>query len=214
MDKFNNVNFKNKNTVYIDDSVQIGNNVTIYENNRIEGNTVIGDNCIIYQNNFIKDSQIGKSNEITNSYIEESAIEDNVKIGPFSRVRPNSVIGSNSKIGNFVEIKNSKLASGVKASHLAYIGDAEVGENCNIGCGVIFVNYNGQTKDKIVVGDNCFIGSNCNLVAPLSIGDNCYICAGTTVTENVESDDFVIGRVRQEVKRAGAKKYFKKMENK
>lgn len=214
MDKFVNVNFINKNTVYIGENVKIGNNVTIYENNRIEGNTVIGDNCIIFQNNFIKNSQIGTDTEITNSYIEDSVINNYVHIGPFSRIRPNSIIGDNCKIGNFVEVKNSILANGVKASHLAYIGDAEVGENCNIGCGVIFVNYNGKAKNKIIIGNGCFIGSNCNLIAPLNIGDRSYICAGTTVTESVEADDFVIGRTRQEVKPLGAKKYFKNMENK
>lgn len=214
MENFDNVKFVNKSTVYIADSVIIGKNVTIYENNRIEGNTIIGDNCVIFQNNYIKNAKIGENVEITNSYIEDSVIENSAHIGPFSRIRPNSVIGKNCKIGNFVEVKNSKLAEGVKASHLTYIGDAEVGANCNIGCGVIFVNYNGQTKNRIIIGNGCFIGSNCNLIAPVNIGDKAYICAGTTVTENINADDFVIGRLRQEVKPEGAKKYFKNLENK
>lgn len=214
MEKFENVKFVNKNTVYIDDSVTIGKNVTIYENNRIEGNTIIGDNCVIFQNNYINNAKIGESVEITNSYIEDSIIESNAHIGPFSRIRPNSIIGKNCKIGNFVEVKNSKLAEGVKASHLTYIGDAEIGVNCNIGCGVIFVNYNGQTKNRIIIGNNCFIGSNCNLIAPVNISDRAYICAGTTVTENVNEDDFVIGRLHQEVKPGGAKKYIKNLESK
>ena len=97
-------------------------------------------------------------------------------------------------------------------SHLAYVGDADVGKNCNIGCGVIFVNYNGKTKNRSLVGDNCFIGSNCNVIAPVNIASDSYICAGTTITDDVNCGDFVIGRVRQEVKEGRAYKYLKDKE--
>ena len=107
------------------------------------------------------------------------------------------------------EIKNAVIGKGSKVNHLAYVGDAEIGENCNIGCGAIFVNYNGKIKQKSIVKDNCFIGSNCNIIAPVVIEDNSYICAGTTVTKDVKNGDFVIGRVRQEVKENLAKKYLK-----
>ena len=115
-------------------------------------------------------------------------------------------------IGNFVEIKNSTLGEGTKACHLAYVGDADIGKNVNIGCGAIFVNYNGRTKSRSKVGDNCFIGSNANVIAPVEIEDNSYVCAGTTVTEKVNSDDFVIGRVRQEVKKNRAHDYLKNLD--
>ena len=96
-----------------------------------------------------------------------------------------------------------------KASHLAYIGDAEIGKNCNIGCGVVFVNYNGKIKQKTKVGDNCFIGCNCNLVAPIEVADNSYICAGSTLTKNTKSYDFVIARSKETIKPNYAKKYLK-----
>ena len=113
------------------------------------------------------------------------------------------------KVGNFVEIKNATIGNGSKVSHLAYVGDAKIGKNCNIGCGAIFVNYNGKIKQVSVVGDDCFIGSNCNVIAPVKIEDKSYICAGTTITEDVNSGDFVIGRVRQVVKENRAKDYLK-----
>lgn len=131
-------------------------------------------------------------------------------IGPFAHLRTGSKIGDNVRVGNFCEIKNSEIGSNSKISHLAYVGDAVVGKNCNIGCGVIFVNYNGKIKQKTFVGDNVFVGSNVNLIAPLNIGNSAYICAGTTVDKSVEANDFVIGRVRQEVKKGKSSKYISK----
>ena len=205
------VNLKiiSKKTTFIGSTVKIGKNVIIYENNRIEGNTVIGDNTILLPNNYIKDMKIGNNCTIHSSVLENSIVESNVSIGPFARLRPNAHISDSAKIGNFVEIKNATVGKGSKVSHLAYVGDAEIGEDCNIGCGAIFVNYNGRAKNRTKVGNNCFIGSNCNIIAPVKIEDNSYICAGTTVTENVKEDDFVIGRVRQEVKENRAHVYLK-----
>lgn len=198
-----------KRTVYIDKTVKIGNNVVIYENNRIEGNTEIGDNVIIYPNCYIKDCKIGEGSTINYSYAESSVVEKNCTVGPYSRLRPNAHILDGAKIGNFVEIKNATVGEGTKVSHLAYVGDADLGKDCNIGCGAIFVNYNGKSKSRTKVGDNCFIGSNCNIIAPVEIKSNAYICAGTTITENVYDDDFVIGRVRQEIKQNRAHNYLK-----
>ncbi|MEG1582241.1 MAG: DapH/DapD/GlmU-related protein [Clostridia bacterium] len=205
-----NIKLINKRSIFIDKSVVVGNNVTIYENNRIEGNTIIQDNCIILPGNHIINCEIDSNCKIEQSNIEGAKIGSDTHIGPFSRIRPDSIIGKNVKIGNFVEIKNSIIGDGSKASHLAYVGDAEISKNCNIGCGAIFINYNGKSKNKIKVGDNSFIGSNCNLIAPLNIAENCYICAGTTVTKDTLADDFVIGRVKQEVKPNMANKYLKK----
>ena len=198
----------NKKSCYIDKKVKLGKNITIYENNRIEGNTEIGDNTILLPGNYIKSSKIGKECQIHNSVIEECCLENNVKIGPFAHLRPKSTIKSDCKIGNFVEIKNSTIGKGCKVSHLAYVGDSIIGENCNIGCGVIFANYDGKKKNKTNVGNHVFIGSNSNIIAPVNIADNSYICAGTTITKDTCPNDFVIGRVRQENKKNKAQKYW------
>lgn len=205
-----NLKLLDKKSVFIDSTVVIGNNVTIYENNRIEGTTIIEDGCVLLPNNHIINCKIASNCRIEQSNIDGAKIDSETNIGPYSRIRPNSIIGKNVKIGNFVEIKNSTIGDGSKASHLAYIGDAEISKNCNIGCGAIFVNYNGKAKNKIVVGENSFVGSNCNLIAPLTIAENCYICAGTTVTKDTLAEDFVIGRVKQEIKPKLANKYLRK----
>lgn len=204
-----NLVLKDKKSIFIDKTVKIGNDVTIYENVRIEGNSEILDGAIILPNCYIKDSVIGKGTSVHSSVIEESKTGDNCKIGPYSHLRPNSNLGNDVHIGNFVEIKNANVGDGTKANHLAYVGDADIGKKCNIGCGAIFVNYNGKIKQRTIVKDNCFIGSNCNVIAPVVIEKNSYVCAGTTVTKTVNEGDFVIGRVRQEVKENLAKKYLK-----
>ncbi len=157
----------------------------------------------------VEDSFVDKDSLIISSHIFNSRVGKNCTIGPNAHLRPNTVIQDNCKIGNFVEIKNSTIGSGTKISHLTYVGDAVIGRDCNIGCGVIFVNYNGKVKNKITIGNNVFIGCNCNLIAPLNIADNTYIAAGTTVTEDVKEGDFVIGRVRAEIKPNRAQKYLK-----
>ncbi len=201
-------NFIDKNSCFIGANVKIGNNVIIYENNHIGNNVTIGDNTTLLPNNFIVDSIIGDNCNIHSSVIENSIIHNSVSIGPFARLRPNSEIFNEVKIGNFVEIKNSKIGRASKVSHLAYVGDAEIGEDCNIGCGVIFANYDGKNKHKTIVDNHVFIGSNCNIVAPVIIKQDSYICAGTTVTNNVDCGDMVIGRVKQENKPEKAKKYW------
>lgn len=202
---------KNVNGAYIDERASIGEGVIIYPNSYIIGETSIGNNTVIYPNTTITNSTIGSNCEIKNSYIEDSIISDEVSIGPYAHIRPNSYISNKCKIGNFVEVKNAKLGKGTKASHLAYVGDVDVGENCNIGCGAIFVNYNGKSKNRSVIGDNVFIGSNCNVVAPVNIASNSYICAGTTITVDTKSDDFVIGRARETIKNNRAHEYLKEM---
>ena len=197
-DKNNKENDKNK----IKESAKVDLNCVL------KGAFKLDDNVEIKHFSFIDNSEIGASSTIFNSVVENSVVGENCKVGPFAHIRPNSKILNNVKIGNFVEIKNSVIGENTKISHLAYVGDAVVGKNCNIGCGVIFVNYNGKQKNKIVVGDNCFIGSNCNLIAPLNIADGTYICAGTTVTKDTNVNDFVIGRCKEVVKQNRATKYF------
>ena len=169
-------------------------------NNEISNCMFLGDNIIIGNNCTLKNVVVGEGTFITDSYIEDSIVGRDCEVGPFARIRKDARIGDGCRIGNFVEVKNSRLGSGVKSCHLSYIGDAIVGDGTNIGCGVVFANYNGVTKNTIVVGKDCFIGSNCTLIAPLKIGDESYICAGSVVTDNTDNGDFVIGRVKSEKK--------------
>lgn len=195
---------------YIDPQVKLGDNVTIHTNVSIIGDCEIGDNVIIMPNTTIENCKIGSGTTIKSSYLENSIIGENCQIGPYSHLRPNCTIGDNCHIGNFVEVKNSTVGEGTKANHLAYIGDADVGQNCNIGCGAIFVNYNGKNKNRTTVGNNCFIGSNCNIIAPVKVADRSYICAGTTLTVDTSPNDFVIGRARETIKENRADYYLKK----
>lgn len=206
-----NLVLKDKRSIFIDKTVEIGNNVVIYENNRIEGKTKIEDNVVIMPGCFIKDTIVKSGAVINASQTDNAVVGENCQVGPFARLRPNAVLCEGAKIGNFVEIKNAQIGKGSKVNHLGYVGDAVLGDNCNVGCGAIFVNYNGKIKQKTIVGNNCFIGSNCNIIAPVVIEDNTYICAGTTVTNDVKTDSFVIGRVRQEVKENRAHEYLKNM---
>ena len=200
--------FLNKKSCFIGKNVKIGKNVVIYENNHLEGNCQIGDNVTLLPGNFIVNSNIGDDTILHASVIEKSEIKSGSFIGPYARIRTGSVIEKECKVGNFVEIKNSNIGANSKISHLAYVGDSDIGENCNIGCGVIFANYNGKEKNRCKVGNHVFIGSNSNIIAPVIIEDDSYICAGTTVTNKVNSGDFVIGRARQENKENKANKYW------
>lgn len=199
-----------KRSVSISAESELGEGVVIHENVAIVGKCKIGDGVEIFGSTRIEDSEIGAGTKIIASMIESSKIGSNNNIGPFSHIRPNTKTDDGVRIGNFVEIKNSTIGKGSKVAHLAYVGDADVGKNVNIGCGAIFVNYNGKIKSRIKVCDGAFIGSNCNLIAPLTVAENTYVCAGTTITESTEKDDFIIGRARPTVKAGRAKKYLKR----
>ena len=179
-------------SVYISKDTIIEEGVTIYPNNFIEGKCVIKKGAILLPNNFIIDSTVGSNSKIFCSVIENSVVEESVVIGPFSHLRPNSKVLSKAKIGNFVEIKNSLVGEETKINHLSYVGDAEIGKKVNIGCGVVFVNYNGKIKQKTIIKDKSFIGSSVNLIAPVCVGEGAFVCAGTTVDQNVSANDFVI----------------------
>lgn len=194
------VKFVDISSAYIDESVKIGEGTLIGPCVSLEGNTVIGKNCIIRQNTRITDSEIADGVEIENSVLVESSVGEGTKVGPFAYMRPGSRVGANCKVGDFVEIKNSSFGDGSKAAHLTYIGDSDVGRNVNLGCGVVFVNYDGRAKYRSRVSDGAFIGCNSNLVSPVNIGEGAYIAAGSTVTEDVEGDALYIARAR------GAKK--------
>ncbi len=193
--------------INIDKLAKVSKTAIIYQNVLIIGKSIVEDNVVVYPGSVIDNSKVGKNSIVKSSYIENSEVCEKTIIGPFAHIRDNSNIGKNSSIGNFVEVKNSLIGENVKALHHSYIGDANIGDNTNIGCGVIFCNYNGKNKNKIVVKNNCFIGSNSNLIAPLFIDEKTYICAGTTLTQNTEKYDFVISRNRETIKPKYAKKY-------
>lgn len=204
------VNILNPQSVYFDHEVEIEVGSTIYPGVTILGKAKIGKNVIIESGSFIKNCQIGDDVEIlANSYLEEAIVENDVTVGPMARLRPGTIVGSESKIGNFVEVKKSKLARGVKISHLSYVGDAEIGENSNIGCGFITCNYDGANKHKTKIGSNTFIGSDVQMIAPIEIGNDAFVAAGSTITKNVPDGGFAIARTQQVTKEGAAKKFLK-----
>ncbi len=189
-----------KRSTWIEPDVQIDAGSYVYPATILRGATVIGQNCQIGPAARIEDSRLGDGVTIKDSTVLSSAIDDNTTVGPYAYIRPNSDIGKNVKIGDFVEVKNARIGNGSKASHLSYIGDGVVGQNVNIGCGAVFVNYDGYNKHKTVVEDNCFIGCNANLVAPVTVKEGAYVAAGSTITDDVSSDSLAIARARQVVK--------------
>jgi bifunctional UDP-N-acetylglucosamine pyrophosphorylase/glucosamine-1-phosphate N-acetyltransferase len=194
----NGVSFIDTSSVFIHPDAKIGMDTVIYPNVHIEGKTVIGKGCTIYPNTRIADSIIGNHVTIKDStVIESSTIKDKAAIGPFAHIRPGSIIGDSSKIGNFVEIKKSVIGEGTKASHLSYLGDAEIGKNVNIGAGTITCNYDGKQKNKTIIEDNSFIGSDTQLVAPVRVGKGAYIGAGSTITKNVPPLSLAVSRADQ-----------------
>ncbi len=181
-------------TAYIDEDVTIGEGTVIYPTVVIEGKSEIGKNCVIGMCTRIADSTIGDGTDIQNSVITESKIGENTKVGPFAYLRPKSNVGDNCKVGDFVEMKNSNFGNGSKASHLTYIGDADVGEGVNLGCGVVFVNYDGTNKYRSTVKDGAFIGCNSNLVSPVTVEEGAYIAAGSTITTDVPEESLYVAR--------------------
>ncbi len=182
---------------YIDKQVIIEKDVIIYPNNTIIGKCIIKSGTILYPNNLIVNSVIGNNCVLYSSTINDSIVGDNTTVGPNAHIRQNVTIGSNVRIGNFVEIKNSIVGDGCKIAHLTYVGDATMGKNCNLGCGVVFCNYDGKQKHKTTIGDNVFVGSNVNLIAPITIGDDCFLAAGSTITQSMPANTFAIARVKQ-----------------
>lgn len=195
---------------YIDATVVIGQDTVIYPGTMVKGNTVIGTDCIIGPNSEILNCDIGNRTSIRQSVTHDSKIGSDVQIGPFAHIRPQSLIHDEVRIGNFVEIKKTEFGRKSKASHLSYIGDANVGSNVNIGCGSITVNYDGVNKFKTIIKDGAFIGCNSNLVAPVEIGKGAYVAAGSTITDNVPGDSLSIARARQVNKENYVKNRMKK----
>ena len=164
----------------------------------IEGNVRLGNRVKIGAGCVLKNVEIADDVEIKPySVLENAVVGEKAAIGPFSRLRPGAELAAETHVGNFVEIKQAKVGKGSKVNHLTYIGDAEIGRDCNIGAGVITCNYDGANKFKTVIGDNVFVGSDSQLIAPVTIADNVTVAAGATVTDNVEAGALVISRVRQ-----------------
>ena len=191
------VTFIDPESAYIEDSVEIGLDTVIFPCVSLRGKTRIGKACIIGQNSRIEQSEVGDLVEIQSSVIIKSSVGEQSTIGPFAYLRPGSIIGQHVKIGDFVEVKNASIGNYSKASHLSYIGDAEVGSYVNIGCGVVFVNYDGKKKQQSIILSGAFVGSNSNIVAPVTIAENAYIAAGTTVTRDVPAGALCLGRVKE-----------------
>ena len=210
----NGVTIYQPDTVRIEDNVKIGRDTIIYPNVIIESGSKIGENCTLKSGCVIINSELANNTLVLEySHIEGAKIGDNGSIGPFARLRQGTITNENVKIGNFVETKKATLGEGVKASHLSYLGDCEIGENTNIGAGTITCNYDGEKKHKTVIGKNCFIGSDTQLVAPVKIGDFSYIGAGSTITNDVPECSLALSRVKQKVIEGWPEKKGKKCHN-
>ncbi|MEF9475498.1 MAG: bifunctional UDP-N-acetylglucosamine diphosphorylase/glucosamine-1-phosphate N-acetyltransferase GlmU, partial [Candidatus Mariimomonas ferrooxydans] len=201
------VTFIDPSTSIVHLSVTIGKDTIIYPNTYLEGVTLIGKNCIIYPGVRICDSILKDGVSIRdNTLIEHSKVRSGSVIGPFTHLRPQSNIGRNVKIGNFVEVKKSRIGDNTRASHLSYLGDAVVGKNVNIGAGTITCNYDGIKKHTTIIESGVFIGSDSQIVAPVKIGEGAYVASGSTVTRNVPAGSLAISRARQENLKGWTKK--------
>lgn len=180
--------------------LEVGQDVNIDVNVVIEGRVRLGNRVTVGPNNVLRNVSIGDDVAIlANCVIEDAAVGDGARLGPFARIRPETVLGADVHVGNFVEVKKSVVAKGSKLNHLSYIGDAEIGSNTNIGAGTITCNYDGAHKHRTVIGDDVFIGSDCQLVAPVKVGDGATIGAGTTLAKDAPAGKLTISRVRQQV---------------
>lgn len=197
-------------STYIGTDVEIEPDVVIYPNCHIRGKTKIASETIIYANCWLENAIIGSNTKIMDSRITDSEIADDVSVGPYAHIRMHAQVDSKNRIGNFVELKNTKLGYNSRCAHLTYLGDAVVEEEVNIGCGVVTVNYDGKSKHKTYIKRGAFVGSNSNLVAPVTIGENAVTAAGSTITKDVPDGDMAFARNRQENKPGLGLKYKKK----
>ncbi|WP_339221449.1 bifunctional UDP-N-acetylglucosamine diphosphorylase/glucosamine-1-phosphate N-acetyltransferase GlmU [Paenibacillus sp. FSL H8-0332] len=193
-------------STYIGSDVEIGADTVLYPGTVLKGKTVIGEDCVIGPASEIEDCMIMDGAAVKQSVLNQAKVGARASVGPFAYLRPGAVLGQEVKIGDFVEIKNATIGDGSKVSHLSYVGDAEIGKNVNIGCGAITVNYDGYNKFRTEIGDDAFIGSNVNLVAPVTVGKGAFVVAGSTITRPVAENDLAIARARQENKPGYAEK--------
>lgn len=198
-------------TTCIDDTVAIGQDTVVYPWTFIEGDSQIGEDCVIFSHVRISNSRLGNGVVVKDHcVVTESVLEDHVAVGPFAHLRPGTLARRGAKIGNFVEVKKSEIGEGSKANHLTYLGDAVIGKDVNIGAGTITCNYDGAKKSQTIIGDNVFVGSDTQFIAPVKIGPGATIAAGTTITKDVPPGSLAIGRAQQVNKKGWAKKKKKK----
>jgi len=202
----NGVSIIDPDATYIGPDVIIEQDAVIQPGTMITGETTIGSGAFIGAHSEIENCTVGKDSVIRQSVVKDSKIGDKANVGPFAHIRPETSVGNHARIGNFVETKKSCIGVDTKVSHLSYIGDAELGENVNIGCGTITVNYDGKEKHQTKIDDNAFVGCNSNLIAPVSIGEGALIAAGSTVHKDVPKDALAIARTKQSNKEGYAKK--------
>lgn len=202
----NGVTIVDPSNTYIDSDVTIGCDTIIYPNSVIEGNTVIGEDCKIGPSARITNMAIGDEVKFQASTGMDSKVGNRTTVGPYAYIRPNSVVGEDVKVGDFVEIKNSNIGNGTKISHLTYVGDTDCGERINFGCGTVTVNYDGKNKFRTVIEDDVFIGCNANLVAPVTLKKGSYVAAGSTITKDVPEDVLAVARARQQIIEGWTKK--------
>lgn len=193
----NGVSIPFTNEVVICPGVEIGKETVILQSTTLKYGTKIGENCEIGPNSVISNCTVGEGTLVQNSYCYDSEIGSNAQIGPFVRIRPNCKVGDNTRVGNFVELKNSVIGNETKVSHLTYIGDSDVGEDVNFGCGCATVNFDGKNKHRSTIGDGAFIGCGTNIVSPVNIGKDGYVAAGSTIVEDVPENALAIARNRQ-----------------
>ena len=191
---------------YIGADVRIGKDTVVYPGNVLEGSTVLGSGCLLYPNNRLQNAEIADGTTLQSSVILDSRIGSATTVGPYAYIRPGSRIGDHVRIGDFVEVKNSTIGNKTKVSHLTYIGDADLGQEINVGCGVVCVNYDGKEKHRTVIGDHAFVGCNANLVAPVEVEEHTFVAAGSTITEKVPAGALAIARARQVNKRGWVEK--------
>jgi bifunctional UDP-N-acetylglucosamine pyrophosphorylase/glucosamine-1-phosphate N-acetyltransferase len=205
------VRFIQSHSIYLEDMVDIEPGCTIYPSVSLHGATTIKEGCVLENGVIVKDSNIASNTLVkAYSYIEGATIGSDCAIGPMARIREGSEFSEQCKIGNFVETKKSKFHKGVKVSHLSYVGDAEIGEETNIGCGFITCNYDGANKHKTIIGKRSFIGSDCQMIAPIEIGDEAFVGSGSTINKNVPSGAFAIARAKQETREGAAARFIQK----
>jgi bifunctional UDP-N-acetylglucosamine pyrophosphorylase/glucosamine-1-phosphate N-acetyltransferase len=188
-------------TTYVDDTVTIGADSVLHPGVILEGRTAVGADCVVGAGCHVADTTIG-DRVLLKPYcvLAASTVEDGAQLGPFCHLRPQSHVGANAKIGNFVELKKSRIGRGSKVPHLSYVGDTRMGEGVNVGAGTITCNYDGVGKHETVIGDRVFVGTNSSLVAPLTIGDGAYVAAGSVITKSVPPGALAVARGRQETR--------------
>ena len=186
--------------VIIEADVVIGPGAVIYPDNLLMGRTSVGAGCTLYPGSRLENASVGEGCVVEHSVLADCSVGACTTVGPFAYLRPGTAVGSHCRVGDFVEVKNSNVGDHTKISHLTYVGDGDLGRNVNLGCGVVFVNYDGKAKQRCTVEDDAFVGCNCNLVAPVTVGKDAYVAAGSTVVADVPPGALYMARSRGEIK--------------